>query len=91
MSIVERLRFDAARCEAVFSKGVASNIEEAAARIEQLEAAVRWALGEAPDTDGKWFGDNPHSKDMPKRFWWRTHLRSLAALAISSIPTPEAK
>ena len=34
--ILERLRFDAARCEATFSKGVATNIEEAAAVIEFL-------------------------------------------------------
>lgn len=39
MDIVERLRFDAARCEAQFSKGVAGNIEEAAAEIERLRAA----------------------------------------------------
>lgn len=36
MDIVERLRFDAARCEAQFSKGVATNIEEAADEIERL-------------------------------------------------------
>lgn len=38
MDIVERLRFDATRCEVQFSKGVASNIEEAANEIEQLRA-----------------------------------------------------
>lgn len=38
--IVERLRFDAARCEATFSKGVATNIEEAAAEIERLRAVL---------------------------------------------------
>jgi len=38
--IVERLRFDAARCELQFSKGVAGNIEEAAAEIERLMAAL---------------------------------------------------
>ncbi len=36
MDIVERLRFDAARCEVQFSKGVAGNIEEAADEIERL-------------------------------------------------------
>ena len=40
MDIIERLKFDAARCEATFSKGVASNIEEAAAEIERLRAAL---------------------------------------------------
>lgn len=44
MNIVERLKFDAARCEATFSKGVASNIEEAAAEIERLRALLERAL-----------------------------------------------
>jgi hypothetical protein len=38
--IVNRLRFDATRCELHFSKGVASNIEEAATYIEQLRVAL---------------------------------------------------
>ena len=38
--IVERLRFDAARCEMQFSKGVAGNIEEAADEIERLTAEL---------------------------------------------------
>lgn len=38
--LIERLRFDAARCEMQFSKGVAGNIEEAAAEIERLRAAL---------------------------------------------------
>ena len=40
IDIVERLRFDAVRCEATFSKGVAGNIEEAADEIERLRAAL---------------------------------------------------
>lgn len=36
--IVERLRFDSARCEATFSKGIAKNIEEAVDEIERLRA-----------------------------------------------------
>ena len=40
MDIVKRLRFDASRCEATFSKGVASNIDEAADEIERL----RWEI-----------------------------------------------
>jgi hypothetical protein len=51
--IVERLRFDAARCELQFSKGVAMNIEEAAARIEQLEAALRETLARYMDHDAR--------------------------------------
>ncbi len=36
IGIIERLRFDSARCEATFSKGVASNIDEAITEIERL-------------------------------------------------------
>lgn len=43
MDIVERLRFDAARCEVTFSKGVASNIEAAAGEIERLRALLKHA------------------------------------------------
>lgn len=39
--IVERLEFDAARCEQQFSKGVAGNITEAVAEIERLQTALR--------------------------------------------------
>jgi hypothetical protein len=39
MDILERLSFDATRCEIQFSKGVATNIEEAAAEIARLRAA----------------------------------------------------
>jgi DNA repair ATPase RecN len=41
IDIVDRLRFDAVRCEAQFSKGVASNIEEAANEIERLRAGYK--------------------------------------------------
>lgn len=40
MDIVERLRFDATRCELEFSKGVAGNIDDAASEIERLRAAL---------------------------------------------------
>lgn len=36
IDIVERLRFDAARCEADYSKGIATNIDEAMAEIVRL-------------------------------------------------------
>lgn len=39
MDIVERLKFDAARCEADYSKGIAKNIEEAIAEIERLRGS----------------------------------------------------
>lgn len=40
--IVERLRFDAARCEVDYSKGVAGNITEAADTIERMSVALTW-------------------------------------------------
>lgn len=40
--IVERLEFDATRCELQFSKGVAGNITEAIAEITRLRAASEW-------------------------------------------------
>ena len=39
--IVERLDFDAIRCEMQFSKGVAGNISEAANEIKRLRERVK--------------------------------------------------
>lgn len=41
IDVVERLRFDATRCELQFSKGVAGNITEGADEIVRLRAALR--------------------------------------------------
>lgn len=41
IDIVERLYFDAFRCEVQFSKGVAQNIEEGAHEIARLRAALQ--------------------------------------------------
>jgi hypothetical protein len=46
--IIQRLRFDSARCETQFSKGVATNIDEAAAEIERLRAA-QWPAEVTPE------------------------------------------
>lgn len=58
--IVDRLRFDATRCELQFSKGVAANIEEGAAEIERLRAIL-----DAARLYEKWAqkGDYPHDED----------------------------
>lgn len=42
IDIVDRLRFDATRCELQFSKGVAGNITEAADELERLRSAISW-------------------------------------------------
>lgn len=41
IGIVERLRFDAVRCELQFSKGVAGNISDGVVEIERLRAALK--------------------------------------------------
>lgn len=41
IDIVDRLRFDAVRCEAQLSKGVAANITEAADEIKRLRDALQ--------------------------------------------------
>lgn len=43
IDIVDRLSFDATRCEVSFSKGVASNIEEGIAEIKRLRDYI-WSL-----------------------------------------------
>jgi hypothetical protein len=40
IDIVDRMRFDAARCRVTFSHGVASNIEAGADEIERLRKAL---------------------------------------------------
>lgn len=52
IDIVDRLNFDAIRCEAQFSKGVAQNITEAAAEIERLRSALK-------DIQARSVGDPP--------------------------------
>lgn len=49
IDIVERLRFDAARCEVGYSKGVAGNITEAADLIEQMRSALLWIDNTDPE------------------------------------------
>jgi hypothetical protein len=41
---------------------------------ERLRAAIRWALGEAPDADGIWFGDV--RPPLEAKYWWRQKLRA---------------
>jgi len=58
-------------------------MRELRAEIARLTAALRWALGEAPDADGKWFGEvMPEQKDGERLppWWWRKPLRKLAGM-----------
>lgn len=41
IDIIDRLSFDATRCEIQFSKGVATNIEDGIAEIKKLRAALK--------------------------------------------------
>lgn len=47
--------------------------------IEVPKIALDWLNGEAPDADGKWFGDDIPQRDMPprKQYWWRSKFRSM--------------
>lgn len=51
IDIVDRLRFDATRCETAFSKGVASNIEEAIREIERLRGVAQVERTEVGNDD----------------------------------------
>jgi hypothetical protein len=61
-----------------FGRGDIVPITDKDAEIEQLRAAIRWALGEEPDADGKWFGET--YDEERKRYGWRSHLRKIAGL-----------
>jgi hypothetical protein len=51
------------------------HIRRLTAERDRLRAAIAWALGEKPDKDGGWFGEDVR---RPGPYWWRTHLRALA-------------
>jgi hypothetical protein len=70
IDIVDRLRFDAARCEATFSKGVAGNITEAVEEIERLRSALK-------DIQARAVG-----VDVPRHTWY--YDRAEEALAAVS-------
>ena len=57
--------------EAFRSATVAAGLSNENAR---LRAAIKWALGEAPDENGKWFGEDRPA--LEARYWWRTQLRA---------------
>lgn len=52
--------------------------------------ALDWLNGEAPDADGKWFGECiPQSDVSPKRaYWWRSKFRSMIP-ALSTTGEPK--
>lgn len=70
IGIVERLRFDAARCESQFSKGVAGNIEEAAAEIERLRKGIQDYLDGNYDHPRKYRAQGPQTKCPHGKLYW---------------------
>lgn len=53
------------------------------AEIARSRTAILWALGEGPDSDGKWFGDRIPNIGLGlvlRPYWWRKHLRELAGI-----------
>lgn len=68
IDIVDRLSFDATRCEVQFSKGVAANIKEGIAEIERLRAErdeARRSLWLVVYSNGGYELDIDHAEDFP--------------------------
>jgi hypothetical protein len=40
-------------------------------------AALKWLFGEAPDQNGKWFGECEPKDTTGKRYWWRSKFRAM--------------
>ncbi len=68
IDIVDRLSFDATRCEVSFSKGVASNIEEGIAEIKKLRSDLQMATEYAdillPLFEDHYWDSLEHNKDI---------------------------
>jgi hypothetical protein len=67
-----------------FKDGREQGRKDCAAEIERLRTAIMWALGEAPDADGKWFGEAATTffRGRPAPYGWRSHLRRIAGLPV---------
>jgi hypothetical protein len=57
------------------------------------KAALAWLFGEAPDAEGKWFGDceddaKPIAGKYKRTYWWRSKFRAMidAASPVSDTP-----
>lgn len=57
-----------------------AEIARLTAERDAAHLAIRWALGEAADHNGHWFGNHVTESGRPKAYWWRTHLRNLSRL-----------
>lgn len=45
-------------------------------------SAIAWLMGEAPDADGKWFGEcadaaRSETGKYPRKYWWRSKFRAM--------------
>lgn len=60
-----------------------TELKKMEAERDRLLVAIRWALGESPDSDGKWFSEERNDRDpgQGRRYWWRSHLRKIAGLS----------
>jgi chromosome segregation ATPase len=72
-TMVQNMRAEVERLKAALHGRieVATNLHM---ECERLRAAIRWALGEAPDADGIWFGDV--RPPLEAKYWWRQKLRA---------------
>ena len=59
-----------------------ASLEAKDAEIAKLTNAIRWALGEQQDVNGKWFGEaRPEkTKGLPRPWWWRKNLRAISGV-----------
>lgn len=98
IDIVERLRFDAARCELQFSRGVAGNIEEAAAEIERLRAAPEqlakmiegFSPGQIRMAAGEMTSQEMRTVRAVQR-WWVSAMRHKAEQLVNQQRTPSER
>lgn len=63
--------------EVIPKETLAEALKRTEERRQQLEDAIRWALGEGKSNFGQ-FTDNATVKSKP--YWWRTELRERAGL-----------
>ena len=59
-----------------------AEIERLAAENEKLRTAIKWALGEQPDSEGQWFSEerSDRPEGQSRRYWWRSHLRKISSI-----------
>jgi hypothetical protein len=66
-----------------FANALMRGYDERTVEVMNLKHGIRWACGEVPDGDDKWFGDvgaEQQEGKRPKPYWWRSHLRAVSGI-----------